>query len=133
METTIKINGFSIDKKDLGLEFPNLPYLIDGDFKLTESAAIAKYIIRRSGHTEFLGKNIQDEGSVETVIGVFNDILKEVRGVLFDDNWQESKHAAFEKVKAKIEYLNKFIGDKDFALGYLTFADFLIAEFSYFF
>ena len=28
----------------LGLDFPNLPYYIDGDFKLTESAAIIKYI-----------------------------------------------------------------------------------------
>ena len=27
-------------KFTLGLEFPNLPYLIDGDFKLTETVAI---------------------------------------------------------------------------------------------
>jgi glutathione S-transferase len=48
------------DKHNLGLEFPNLPYLIDGDFKLTESAAIARYIILKSGKTELLGKNVQD-------------------------------------------------------------------------
>jgi glutathione S-transferase len=40
---------FDEDKKGLGFDFPNLPYLIDGDFKLTESLAIAKYIIKRSG------------------------------------------------------------------------------------
>jgi len=28
------------DKKTLGLDFPSLPYLIDGNFKLTESRAI---------------------------------------------------------------------------------------------
>lgn len=39
---------FHGDKKHLGLDFPNLPYLIDGDFKLTESSAIEKYIIERS-------------------------------------------------------------------------------------
>jgi len=36
---------FDGDKKNLGLEFPNLPYLIDGEYKLTESSAIARYII----------------------------------------------------------------------------------------
>lgn len=32
------------DKFKLGFDFPNLPYLIHGEFKLTESYAIAKYI-----------------------------------------------------------------------------------------
>ena len=31
-------------KHTLGFDFPNLPYLIDGDFKLTETSAIINYI-----------------------------------------------------------------------------------------
>ncbi|KAM7538655.1 hypothetical protein Aperf_G00000052906 [Anoplocephala perfoliata] len=38
-----RIDWFS-KKYTLGLDFPNLPYYIDGDFKLTQSAAILEYI-----------------------------------------------------------------------------------------
>ena len=31
-------------KENLGLDFPNLPYLYDGDVKLTESLAIMRYL-----------------------------------------------------------------------------------------
>ena len=34
-------------KETLGLEYPNLPYLIDGEVKLTETIAIMQYIARR--------------------------------------------------------------------------------------
>lgn len=51
---------FGADKQSLGFDFPNLPYLIDGDLKLTESSAIEKYIIARSEHTELLGKTPKD-------------------------------------------------------------------------
>lgn len=53
------------DRKELGIVFPNLPYLIDGDFKLSESKAINLYIVKKSGKTELLGKTLQDEARVE--------------------------------------------------------------------
>lgn len=40
---------FDEDKNKIGLPFPNLPYLIDGQVKLTEAKAIYHYIIRKSG------------------------------------------------------------------------------------
>jgi glutathione S-transferase len=52
----------------LALDFPNLPYLIRGDFKITESTAIANYIIRSSKHPELLGKNIEDQAKVEMLM-----------------------------------------------------------------
>lgn len=55
---------FAKDKQSLGFDFPNLPYLIDGDLKLTETTAIEKYIIERSGNTELLGKNLQDSAKI---------------------------------------------------------------------
>jgi hypothetical protein len=37
-----------------------------------------------------------------------------------------------EKAKPKFDLLQKFIGDKKTALGYLTYPDFVISEFSYY-
>ena len=44
------------DKVNLGIPFANLPYLIDGDFKLTESKAVTLYICEKWA-PELLGTN----------------------------------------------------------------------------
>ena len=36
-------------KPNLGLDFPNLPYYIDGDLKLTQSLAIIRYLGKKNG------------------------------------------------------------------------------------
>jgi glutathione S-transferase len=82
---------FNEDKVNLGFSFPNLPYLIDGDFKLTESSAIAKYIIHRSGKNELLGKNSQDQGRVDNLIGTFTDALKDIRGLFWNKDHETLK------------------------------------------
>jgi glutathione S-transferase len=56
---------FGVDKINLGFDFPNLPYLIDGDFKISESSAIHRYIANKSGKTDLLGKNIHDIAKVD--------------------------------------------------------------------
>lgn len=39
---------YKADVSSIG-DFPNLPYLIDGDFKISETLAIARYIVRKAG------------------------------------------------------------------------------------
>jgi glutathione S-transferase len=119
---------FNEDKVNLGFEFPNLPYLIDGDFKLTESSAIAKYIINKSGKTDLLGKNSQDEGHVNNIIGVLNDGLKDIRALFWNKDYETLKVELLEKARPKFNYIKEFVGDRQFALGYLTLADFYLAE-----
>ena len=59
---------FSV-KHTVGLDFPNLPYLIDGDYNLTESHAIYRYICNKY-RPDLLGKTPQDKGVVDMVMGV---------------------------------------------------------------
>ena len=46
---------FMEDKKNIGLDFPNLPYLIDGEIKITESLNILTYLPNRFNKPELLG------------------------------------------------------------------------------
>ncbi len=55
-------------KPTLGLDFPNLPYLIHGDLKLTESQALCRYIANEFGESHnFSGKTSKDKAYVDMV------------------------------------------------------------------
>ena len=51
------------DKNSLGFDYPNLPYVIDGDFKLTESGAVTMYIADRWAPA-LMGSNAQERSRV---------------------------------------------------------------------
>merc|ERR1711872_592073 len=50
------------NKYSLGLDFPNLPYYIDGDIKITQSNAILRYIARKN---DLVGKNETEKAMVD--------------------------------------------------------------------
>ena len=132
MKYTEKEKWFDEDKKNLGLDFPNLPYIIDGDFKFSESKAVHYYAIKKSGKTDLLGKNLQDETIVVQLGGVLEDALKGFIPLFFNPEREKLLPEVIEKMNTKFDYLSKFIGEKPFALGYLTVIDFALAEFSHY-
>jgi glutathione S-transferase len=123
---------FVHEKQSLGLPFPNLPYLIDGDVKMTEMEAISWYIIERSNKRELEGKTIADRGMIGNINGVLTDIMSDIIKLFIEragekpnEKSSEEKEKTFtDKVKTKFDYIYKFLGDKDWLLGYLTFSDF---------
>ena len=65
------------DKKfNLGFDFPNLPYLIDGDFKLTQSIAILRYLGKKYG---LAGSTPQEVAELD----MFGDVLHDWRSPLY--------------------------------------------------
>lgn len=40
-------SGWLADKHTMGFDFPNLPYLVDGDVKITETVAIMQYLAKK--------------------------------------------------------------------------------------
>jgi len=121
---------FETKKAQVGGDFPNLPYLVDGDFVLTESGAIPSYLINKAGKRELLGKDFKDEARVRQIEGVLGDIRQNIFKVLFAGGDEAALKAsvgkAFEatgSTATKFEQLSKFLGDKEYFLGYLTWAD----------
>jgi hypothetical protein len=70
---------FSVKEK-LGLDFPNLPYLIDGDVQITESSAIMRYITNQYASKAFGGKKDVDSANIDMMFGVVSDIKSAATG-----------------------------------------------------
>lgn len=85
---TSREDWFDRDKKQLGLSFPNLPYLINGTYNLTESRAIHVYIITKSGKMDLFGKNPQDAARVECIIGNINDLRQLIMPLIMDKDYK---------------------------------------------
>ena len=107
--------------------FPNLPYLVDGDVHVTESKAIPIYLAQKAKRDDFFGKKGIDEVHQAEIIGVLSDLGAIHGPTFFSDKAAEfykSKEAVFEK---KFGQLSKVLGEKEFLLGYITYADFILS------
>ena len=102
-------------KFTLGFEYPNLPYLKDGDTKLTEAVAIMQYIARK-WNPSLLGTNAAEfakatmmwaqlhelkiasyvhcytTGDPEAIIEASRPLLQKFVEVMGDDEWLAGKH-----------------------------------------
>jgi len=116
----------------LGFEFPNLPYIIDGDKKLTESDAIQHYICIKSGHKELLGKTDDDIVKLALVRGVLNDARTAVMRAVYNKDYATMIDGILkDSVFPKLDGLNKHVGKGEGLTGTgLTYIDFLFYEFA---
>lgn len=67
-------------KFNLGFDFPNLPYLIDGDFKLAQSITILRYLGKKYG---LAGSTPQEAAELDMFGDVLNDWRSPLYGVFF--------------------------------------------------
>jgi glutathione S-transferase len=100
---------FEDHKLNLGIPLPNLPYLIDGDFKLTESTALLKYIPKRFGKADLLGKTIEEQARVDQILGVIGDLQITFSASLREEGWEAKRAEIYGKVNDKLVALNNFV------------------------
>ena len=117
----------------LGL-FANLPFLTDGAYTVTEAEALPTYLILKAGKPDLLGKEAVGLARVKQIESVLADIIAE----LFKIMGQGPDYAAAltkvfnptGAVETKLGQLSLFLGHQAFLLGYLTWADILLAYIS---
>ena len=64
------------------MDFPNLPYFIDGDFKLTESKAVTVYICDRFC-PRLMGANVAERSRVVQLQNILGDYVFGFMGMGF--------------------------------------------------
>ena len=66
-------------KDTLGLKFPTLPYLIQGEYTLTEAKAIQVYLAQKYDQS-LLGTSVADQAKLDLLNSQYQDIKKAVTG-----------------------------------------------------
>ncbi|ODN00614.1 Glutathione S-transferase class-mu 26 kDa isozyme 51 [Orchesella cincta] len=116
-----------VQKYSHGLDFPNLPYYIDGDVRITQSFAILQYIARKYN---LYGDTIEEQATIDMVSQTVNDLRSAAWVTYNDPKFHQIKDEWKKTVPGRLGDLNKFLEGKTFVLGTkLSFVDFVVYEF----
>ncbi|KAF8777976.1 Glutathione S-transferase like protein [Argiope bruennichi] len=114
------------EKFNLGLDFPNLPYLIDGDIKLTQSIAILRYLGHKFGLD---GKNEQQIIRVFLAEQQSVDFRAKFRAFALTDRSGAGKDEFFINAQPVFKQWEAFLGDRRYLAGDdITYVDFMFYE-----
>ncbi|XP_077541487.1 glutathione S-transferase Mu 2-like [Haemaphysalis longicornis] len=116
------------EKHKLGLDFPNVPYYIEGDVKLTQSMAILQYLGRKHG---LAPKDEATQLRVDILQLTAFDVMMGTLYLCYDPDYSEEKRKQFlvnvaDKLHQFEAYLAKY---GPFGAGKTaTYVDFLLYE-----
>lgn len=121
---------FGKDKPALKTAFPNLPYVLDGDFAVTESDACAFYLIHKSKRLELMGANAEEVGHLTQLKSVTIDAINSLFNVAMNLSLSQADLAAGiqNNVVPKVTALAKDLGSKEWFLGRITVVDFFFVQ-----
>ncbi|GIY57606.1 glutathione S-transferase [Caerostris darwini] len=119
-------NDWPNDKFTLGLDFPNLPYYIEGDIKLTQSLAIMRYLAQKYGLD---GKDDLQKSRVHMAEQTVADHIERLRSVILSNDYEAAKVEFIKNMPSVFKLWEKFFGDGKYIAGEdITYVDFLAYE-----
>jgi len=107
------------------LDFPALPYLIDGDTRITDPYAILLYMAT-SFAPELLGKTPEQTAEIDMLYGQLKDVKQSITGPCYvGTDRRRLSDLSKQKMKPIVDYLGK----KDYLFGTeISFLDFYMLE-----
>eukprot|EP01087_Luapelamoeba_hula_P014546 TRINITY_DN427_c0_g1_i1.p1 TRINITY_DN427_c0_g1~~TRINITY_DN427_c0_g1_i1.p1 ORF type:complete len:206 (-),score=45.49 TRINITY_DN427_c0_g1_i1:70-687(-) len=94
--------------------FGQLPYLVDGDVKVAQSMATARYAARKGN---LLGSNDAEFAASEQLVEEHNDIFSLITDAAHSSDKAAGYNTAFTKFPAHLTAVEKLLGDKDYITG----------------
>ncbi|CAG9315288.1 unnamed protein product [Blepharisma stoltei] len=115
-------------KETLGMDFPNLPYFIDENIKLSETSAIFEYICAKY-NPSYLGNTLAEKAYVSMIAGVLKDIMGKVGMAAYNPNAVTLVPQALESQKPVMQRFVKYLVGKRLLVGdHPTYVDFYFYE-----
>ncbi|GIZ04207.1 glutathione S-transferase Mu 3 [Caerostris extrusa] len=114
-------------KFTLGFDFPNLPYYIDGDTKLTQSVAILRYL---GGKYDLDGKDDQQKLRINVAEQQSIDFREALRRFVNREDYDSARDEFIKTtIPAMFKMWEKFLGDRKYLAGDdITYVDFMVYE-----
>uniref|UniRef100_G3MR73 glutathione transferase n=1 Tax=Amblyomma maculatum TaxID=34609 RepID=G3MR73_AMBMU len=111
-----------------GFAFPNLPYLVDGETKMTQSLAIMRYLARKHGLVVPDSKPVE-AARVDMLESLLNDLRWSLIYYCWEDYLESLKWNFVEALPGQVEQLSRALGDRPWLAGdKITHVDFLLYE-----
>uniref|UniRef100_A0A8I5U647 Glutathione S-transferase n=1 Tax=Pongo abelii TaxID=9601 RepID=A0A8I5U647_PONAB len=113
------------EKFKLGLDFPNLPYLIDGTHKITQSNAILRYIARKHNLCE-CGETEKEKIQEDILENQLMDNRMQLARLCYNPDFEKLKPEYLEGLPEMLKLYSQFLGKQPWFLGdKITFVDFI--------
>ena len=115
------------DKKNLGIEFPNIPYIIDGDVKLSQSNSILKYLEKKFG--SYCNGDLAHDIKLDVLLESISDIRLPFTLMCYMEGDMAKKKEMYLSPRntSKFEYFDGWLKDRKFLTGdSLCVADFAL-------
>ncbi|VDM25130.1 unnamed protein product [Hydatigera taeniaeformis] len=121
-----EVEQWFANKKKLGFDFPNLPYLIDGDKVITQSHVITMYLGKKHG---LAGANDDDVIKIAIAEGGIKDLRQGISKIALASDYENLRPGFMPTFFEGLETISKYMGSKNFLIGdKLCYADFVLYE-----
>ncbi|KAL1772222.1 glutathione S-transferase Mu 1 isoform X3 [Sigmodon hispidus] len=102
------------EKFKLGLDFPNLPYLIDGSHKITQSNAILRYLARKHN---LCGETEEEKMRIDILENQVMDTCRQLVMVCYSPDFEKRKPEYLEGLPKRMKLYSEFLGKQPWFAG----------------